>query len=184
MPDAKPLFGAPDRHCDQIVLPPCFRYEGVEIWTSGFSTYYLPSCASLPCRSLLRPQPRAMACDLSMTWLEHSAYLLEHSPSWCSKRKHALLIIASLPASLYECCPAPKQCNIRISTSTLGYKTMPTEFAVAGRSHSYSRPWSIHRFTPLFEESTNQMRNPTLTRLRPASLQNDCQGLLTASRQL
>ena len=181
VPDANPLFGTSDRHFDQLVLPPCFRYEDDEIWTSGLSTHYLPSCACLPCRSLLHPLPRAMGGDFSMTWLEHSAYLLEHFPSWCFKRKDALLIVACLPASLSECCSALAQCNIRIGASILGYKSMPTKVAVAGRSHSYRRPSSIHRFTPLLNKSTNQVSTTLLTRLRPASLQNDCQGLPTAS---
>lgn len=48
-PEASPLLGLPDSHCDRFVLLPRFEYGGVEIRTSLTMRTYLMRKAAEPC---------------------------------------------------------------------------------------------------------------------------------------
>ena len=171
-----------------------FRYGDVETWILNFQPcVHTFMCKN--CRASFSIRTQKVGGDLSMTRLEHSAYLLDAFEGCCSSEKSPVLIIAHLPATcrLFAIFKVQVACVFPFHPAAIRYcdnigawnsYTEQIRPKLQCRASLFVSP--SFRFTALhrYSLSTNNEHTQSSTRLSPASLQNYSQDLPTASRQL
>lgn len=150
-----PLFGTPDKHCDQSVRPSCFRYGDTEIWTMSSSTYYLTV--------MRRPAVPLLVTDSNRWW----RFVTDQTrtrclPSWIPPRagtprgRLGSMRLRVLLLRLWS--PLPTSTTITFARRAVDRQQVQPRLQSRDVLVGIVVFQSIHRFTPLLYMSTNQER--------------------------